>query len=176
MPKWGSANFEHALTCGLDLVKNGHGKPDKPNPLLRRTVTGQSKPMDATAVLFANEAFYYIFSQRDFAAMERLWAQDWPVLCIHPGWPALTEREAIIESWRRILQNPNTPAISPHYAKVLRYGKLATVVCYEEIQGRLLLASNSFVIERNEICIVQHHASHCANPPPPETKSNPAMQ
>jgi hypothetical protein len=132
--------------------------------------------MDATAVLFANEAFYHVFSQRDFAAMERLWAQDWPVLCVHPGWPALTEREAVIESWRRILQNPNSPVITPHHAKALIYAGQATVVCYEEVQGRLLVASNSFVVERSEIRIVQHHASHCANPPPPEAKPAPPVQ
>ena len=132
--------------------------------------------MDAAAVLFVNEAFYHIFSERDFAAMERLWAKDWPVLCVHPGWPALTERVAIIESWRRILKNPDSPAIAPHHAKVLIYPGHATVVCYEEIQGRFLVASNGFVVEQGEIRMVHHQASHCANPPPPEIKSTPAVQ
>jgi len=41
--------------------------------------------MDATAVLFANDTFYHAFSQRDFDAMERLWARESPVLCILPA-------------------------------------------------------------------------------------------
>ncbi|MVF20100.1 DUF4440 domain-containing protein [Methylocaldum sp. BRCS4] len=131
---------------------------------------------DATAVLFANEAFYHAFSQRDLDAMERLWAREWPVLCIHPGWPVLTEHAAIIESWRRIFQNPATGTVTPHYARAFVYGTVATVVCYEEIQGALLVANNTFAIERDEIRIVHHHASHCANPPPPESKAAPAVQ
>jgi len=133
-------------------------------------------PMDATAVLFANETFYHAFSHRDFAVMERLWAREWPVLCIHPGWPVLTEHAAIIESWRRIFQNSATGTVTPHYARAFVYGAMATVVCYEEIQGALLVANNTFIVEAGEIRIIHHHASHCANPPPPETKSAPAMQ
>jgi hypothetical protein len=132
--------------------------------------------MDANAVLFVNEAFYHAFSHRDFAAMETLWAREWPVLCVHPGWPALTEHAAVLESWRRILLNPATGIVTPHHARAFVYGELATVVCYEEIQGNLLLASNTFAVEAGEIRIVQHHASHCANPPPPEVKSAPALQ
>jgi hypothetical protein len=49
--------------------------------------------MDIASVLFANETFYLAFSHRDFDAMERLWARESPVLCIHPGWPALTLRK-----------------------------------------------------------------------------------
>lgn len=132
--------------------------------------------MDTNTVLFANEAFYHTFSLRDYSAMEALWARDWPVLCIHPGWPALTEHAAILESWRRILRNPATGPVTPHHARAFIYGALATVVCYEEVQGNLLLACNSFVREAGEIRMVQHHASHCVNPPPPETKAAPALQ
>lgn len=132
--------------------------------------------MDPNAVLFVNEAFYHAFSQRDFAAIATLWAKSWPVLCVHPGWPALTERPAIMESWRRILLNPATGAVVPHHARVFVYGEMATVVCYEEIQGSLLLAANTYMMEEGAIRMVQHHASHCANPPPPETKASPALQ
>lgn len=132
--------------------------------------------MDPNAVLFVNEAFYHAFSQRDFAAIDTLWAKEWPVLCVHPGWPALTERPAIMESWRRILRNPATGTVTPHHARAFVYGEMATVVCYEEVQGGLLLAANTFAMEDGVIRMVQHHASHCANPPPPETKTTPALQ
>jgi hypothetical protein len=132
--------------------------------------------MEETAVLFTNEAFYLAFSQRDFEAMERLWATERPVVCIHPGWSALTERAAVLASWRRILENPATTTITPHYASAFMYGDVATVVCYEEVRGILLVATNAFVIEGDAIRIVHHHASACANPPPPETKQAPALQ
>ena len=51
------------------------------------------------AVNFANEAFYVAFSTRDLEAMDALWARQAPVTCIHPGWNALTGRDAVMESW-----------------------------------------------------------------------------
>ncbi|QSA99212.1 nuclear transport factor 2 family protein [Methylococcus sp. EFPC2] len=132
--------------------------------------------MDIHTALFANEAFYLAFSQRDFPAMDRLWAQASPLLCIHPGWPALTEREAILASWHNILQNPATGYAVPHHAQVLAYGTLATVVCYEEIQGEIFVASNTFIEEDGEIRLIQHQAGPCAHPPQPESKAAPVMQ
>ena len=41
---------------------------------------------DDEAVLFANEAFYRAFADRDVEAMDEVWAQGVPVACIHPGW------------------------------------------------------------------------------------------
>jgi len=51
---------------------------------------------DIQAALFANEAFYRAFADRDIDAMDALWARGEPVLCIHPGWPPtnLFRREA----------------------------------------------------------------------------------
>lgn len=132
--------------------------------------------MELNALLFTNELFYHAFSSRDFNAMQSLWARSVPVYCVHPGWPALTEYAAILESWRRILSNPNSSVVTPHHARGLIYGDVATVVCYEEVGGALLLASNTFTKENGEIRIAQHHASHCANPPPPEEKTPPPLQ
>jgi hypothetical protein len=43
------------------------------------------------AVLAANRAFYRAFNDRDFAAMDALWAPTGPVVCLHPGHPPLFE-------------------------------------------------------------------------------------
>ena len=56
--------------------------------------------------LAANRAFYHAFSSRDLGAMEMLWACGVPVLCIHPGWPPLVDRGAVLSSWRDIMKNP----------------------------------------------------------------------
>jgi hypothetical protein len=55
------------------------------------------------AILFANDAFYTAFATGDLAAMDAVWARRAPVCCIHPGWTALNDRDAIMESWRGIL-------------------------------------------------------------------------
>ena len=61
---------------------------------------------DSDAVLAANLEFYRAFTTRDVAAMEALWARQAPVACVHPGWPVLADRDAVLESWRGILANP----------------------------------------------------------------------
>ena len=132
--------------------------------------------MNSAAVLFANEAFYLAFSTRDYDAMDRIWARRVPVVCIHPGWAALTGRTEIMQSWKGILGNPSTSRVTPHHARVLLQGDVASVVCYEEVTDTILVATNNFVMEDGEIRIIHHQAAPCANPPPPEEKTPPGIQ
>ena len=113
---------------------------------------------DSDAVLAANLEFYRAFGARDVRAMDRLWAKEAPVACIHPGWPALSEREAIIESWRGILGNPEAPRIACFDERVLVYGDTALVICEEELDGGTLIASNFFVREDGAWRIAHHQA------------------
>ena len=113
---------------------------------------------DSDGVLAANLEFYRAFGARDVAAMERLWARAAPVACIHPGWPALSEREAVIESWRGILANPEAPRIACFDERVLIYGDAALVICEEELDGGTLIASNFFVREDGAWRIAHHQA------------------
>ncbi len=132
--------------------------------------------MDAATALFANDSFYLAFSHRDIAALELLWACEHPVICIHPGWRVLTDRAEIIASWRAILNNPAAGMIVPHYARTFDYGRCTLVVCYEELQGQMLAATNIFVEEEGAVRMVMHQASACADPPAPEAKPPPAWQ
>src|SRR5437762_12416784 len=102
---------------------------------------------DSDAVLAANLEFYRAFAARDLVAMEELWARRWPVGCVHPGWPALSDRDAVMESWRSILSNPEAPRIACYDERVLLYGETALVLCEEELEGGTLIASNLFVRE-----------------------------
>ena len=113
---------------------------------------------DSDAVLAANLEFYRAFTARDVPAMEALWARDAPVACIHPGWPALADRDSVIDSWRSILANPNAPRIACHDEQVLLYGDSALVVCEEELDGGTLVASNFFVREDGAWRIAHHQA------------------
>ena len=110
------------------------------------------------AVLFANEAFYRAFADRDMDAMEDLWASSAPVCCIHPGWEAIYERDDVIESWRAIFSGGTSPAINCLAPRVYFYGAAAFVVCFEEIQGDHLIATNYFVREAGRWRMVHHQA------------------
>jgi hypothetical protein len=113
---------------------------------------------DADAVLAANLEFYRAFTTRDAGAMEALWARTLPVACVHPGWPALVDRDEIVESWRSILANPDSPRIACYDEHVFVYGETALVVCEEELEGGTLIASNFFVREDGSWRIAHHQA------------------
>jgi ketosteroid isomerase-like protein len=126
---------------------------------------------DSDAVLAANLEFYRAFGARDLAAMDALWARNAPVACIHPGWPALADRDAIIESWRGILSSPESPRIVCYDERVFLYGDTALVVCEEELGGGTLVASNLFVREAEGWRIAHHQAGQLVarrtqRPPP----------
>lgn len=131
---------------------------------------------DDDTVLAANESFYRAFAAGDAAAMADLWAEKAPVACIHPGWPPLTGRHDVIESWRRILAGPPAEAPVCRGAEALHFGGTALVLCYEEIGGQVLAASNLFVQEDGRWRLVLHQSGPVglARPrpePPPARRS-----
>ena len=126
---------------------------------------------DGDAVLAANLEFYRAFATRDLAAMDMLWARQMPVACVHPGWPPLADRDAIMESWRGILSNPNSPRIVCYDERVLLYGDTALVICEEELEGGALVASNLFVREADGWKIAHHQAGQLAARRPERPRS-----
>ena len=123
---------------------------------------------ERNAVLFANEAFYAAFAERDVAAMDELWSRDAPVACIHPGWPALTDRLQVMQSWVRILASDRAPKVACRRPEAFLYGDVAFVICYEEIQGNYLVATNVFRREGRQWKIVHHQAGPTAYVPTEE--------
>src|SRR5690348_3483190 len=72
-----------------------------------------SRMANTTAdILLANDAFYAAFADRDDEAMDALWARGALVACVHPGWPPLVGRDAVMASWRGILRGPGAPTIA----------------------------------------------------------------
>lgn len=124
--------------------------------------------MDKEAILFANEAFYRAFADRDIAAMDGLWAETLPVVCIHPGWSPLAGREDVMESWRAILGSAHAPAIACRNATAYQYGDAAAVVCYEAIGDNFLVATNIFIRQAGRWRMVHHQAGPTNQPPPEE--------
>lgn len=124
--------------------------------------TGWDKRMSQeAAILFANETFYEAFQARDLATMEQLWAEDLPVACIHPGWQALTTREAVMESWSSILTNPDSPQVSCRNAQAFQSAETAFVICYEVIGRSVLVATNIFVSQEGQWRLIHHQAGAC---------------
>ncbi len=120
---------------------------------------------DQDAILFANEAFYQAFAERDMGAMEAIWAERDSVACIHPGWHPLEGRDEVLESWRAILANAGSPPVVCREPRVHMRGEMAFVVCYEDIHGQFLIATNVFVREGRTWRIVHHQAGPTAGRP-----------
>jgi len=117
--------------------------------------------IDEDAILAANAAYYRAFETADFAAMSRIWAED-NVSCIHPGWPVLIGRQAILDSYREILRNPDQERIEPRNESVMLSGDEARVFCVEFVGGAALAATNMFRRADGGWQIVHHQASPIA--------------
>ncbi len=128
----------------------------------------------APALLEANAAFYAAFRTADAAAMEAVWARTRPLSCIHPGWPALHGREAVLASWRDILRAVDEVAtVTFRDPRACAGHDFGYVLCYEQVGDNLLAATNLFVVEDGAWKLVHHHAGPCAQPidaPPGTTR------
>ena len=115
--------------------------------------------------LSANEAFYDAFGMGDVDAMFAIWAKEAPVTCLHPGWAPLHGRDAVLQSWRGIMESPERPVIQCEEATAKVHGDTAIVLCYENLRGGYLLATNIFVREDGLWRMVHHQAGGPVNPP-----------
>jgi len=93
--------------------------------------------------------------------MSQLWARDHVVACLHPGRKALLGRDAVMASWRAILDSPEAPKLQVAEAVVVVVvvGEVAFVTCIEQIGDARLAATNVFAVEQGEWRMVHHHAS-----------------
>lgn len=116
-----------------------------------------------TDILIQNEAFYTAFTTRDLTAMATLWASEMHVSCIHPGGTPLFGRDAVMGSWARILSGPVRPSMQCLEPKIhLLSEELAIVVCFEQIGGEMLSATNIFALENAGWVLVHHQAGPVA--------------
>jgi hypothetical protein len=114
---------------------------------------------DTEALLFANEAFYQAFADKDMEAMTDLWSDDHPVSCVHPGWGPLFDRSEVLSSWAAILGAPEAPGIRCVRPKAQQYGDLGTVICFEKLPGGILVATNMFVRQGSLWKMIHHQGA-----------------
>ena len=112
----------------------------------------------------ANQAFYRAFNQKDVAAMDAIWARTAEVGCIHPGWNVLWGRTAVMQSWERILTNPDQPKVVAGGESVSMTGDVAVVTCRELVAGTRLAATNVFICEGGIWKIFHHHSGQVLVP------------
>jgi hypothetical protein len=113
------------------------------------------------AALAANGRFYSSFAAGDDDGMEALWSTTAPVLCIHPGSPAIHGRAGVMASWRAVLERP--PAVRASDAQVAVIRGVAFVTCLEHIGEVKLAATNVFVWEDGAWRLVHHQAGPVRN-------------
>jgi hypothetical protein len=93
--------------------------------------------------------------------MSALWADE-EVSCVHPGWPVLIGRQAILESYRSILRNPRQDPIELHNPTPLISGNDGRVFCIEIVGGMALAATNWFRRIDGSWRLIHHQASPIA--------------
>jgi ketosteroid isomerase-like protein len=120
---------------------------------------------DLAALEFANDAFYQAFAAADLTAMGDVWAEQPNVFCVHPGWPAITNRAEVMASWQEILTQAAPIPVSCVAPKVTVFGDVGLVCCYERFGKQHLVASNLFIRADGRWRMIHHHAGPLARVP-----------
>lgn len=113
---------------------------------------------EAEAVLAANRAFYDAFNAKDVEAMAAIWA-DGEVTCIHPHRAVVTGREAVLHTWRQILENPDQGRIVFAAERPRIEGDAAVVAGRELVAGVPIAATNVFLRAGGRWRMIHHHGS-----------------
>lgn len=115
----------------------------------------------------ANARFYRALEQLDLEAMDRLWAHEGWVRCVHPGWDILVGWEAVRQSWEQIFANTRWLRVTPTTVEAAVIGELGVVVCSENITATtegdvgvaVAQATNLFRKTPDGWRMLHHHAS-----------------
>ncbi len=114
----------------------------------------------------ANHALYRAFESLQIEQMERVWAHEDAVSCIHPGWPLAEGWVAVRETWAVIFENTQEMKFRITDERIDVSGDLAWVVCIERVStggsSGLVLATNVLRFSADGWKIVHHHGSAIA--------------
>ena len=121
-------------------------------------------------VLDANDAFYTAFRLLNFDAMDAVWAKRRDVSVYHPNQPGIGTRDAVMESWHKILVAGQPAQVTVSDQTVIMTAKSAFVICREEIGGTHLIATNVFVLEDGMWRMTHHQASRLPAPMPAQQR------
>lgn len=133
--------------------------------------------LDVSAVEQVNAEFYAAFESADLDRMGLVWA-DGPyaedVVCVHPGWPLLRGRGAVLRSWALIMANTPYIQFVLTDTQVRVSGDQAVVSCSENIitggesvdaltAGGSVVTTNAFLRTGDGWRMWLHHGSPVLN-------------
>lgn len=126
---------------------------------------------DLSTAAGAEVAFYRALAHGDHALMEAVWAPDDAVGCVHPGWPALRGRQAVLASFKRMFDAGQRLDLRCEVLLARALGAdLALHLTHEFITtpggprgAPPMVATNLYRLSLGQWRIVWHHAS----PTPP---------
>ena len=120
------------------------------------------------AVEAANAALYGAFETGDVDLMEAVWDAEDPeaLVCVHPGWPMLRGRTAILRSWSAVMANTDYIQFFLTDVQVVTHGPTAVVTCTENVltsadvgENTSVVATNVFVRRDGGWKLLVHHGS-----------------
>lgn len=111
----------------------------------------------------AEIVFYEAFMHGDIDVMSALWAGS-DIICIHPGSGIITGYEAVMRSWRHILENSQGAEIRYNVVKKTRSDDLAVHIVVEEIMDNdvtaaVVISTNIYQKFEQGWMMVEHHGS-----------------
>lgn len=111
----------------------------------------------------AEVVYYEAFMNADLDVMSALWAED-DVICVHPGSGVIAGYDAVLRSWRHILENSGPAEIRYSTISKTHGENLAIHLVSEEIIDRgtvmaVVVATNVFQKFTEGWKMIEHHAS-----------------
>ena len=99
----------------------------------------------------ANAAMYAAFETGDVDLMEAVWDVEEPeaVVCVHPGWPMLRGRAAVLRSWSAVMANTEYIQFFLTDVQVAVNGATAVVTCTENVLTSADVGDNASVVATN---------------------------
>lgn len=107
--------------------------------------------MTVAAVEAANAAMYAAFEAADVDAMQGIWDDVDPgaVVCVHPGWPMLRGRTAVLRSWSAVMAGTDYIQFFLTDVQVALLGDTAVVTCTENVLTSADVGENAAVVATN---------------------------
>ena len=111
----------------------------------------------------AEVVFYEAFMHADIDVMSALWANS-DVICVHPGSGIISGYEAVVRSWRHILDNSQGAEIRYNVVKKTQSDNIAVHIVVEEIMDNgvttaVVISTNVYQRLEGSWKIIEHHGS-----------------